>query len=346
MKRILCLLLASLMCFVLIACGNSEEHIGEAKTPSASSIMKGRDYESVVEDFEEKGFKNIRLEKIEDLITGWLTKDGEVERVTVGGDEDYSADKWMSADIEVVIYYHTFADDSTPENETLDENNSTAVSEDSNIENDENQENSSGEIEMPYSSTEYCGEEWTLERLTEHLTDLGFTNLTTVACDPDDDNYNKNIFEIYIETGWVSTDPWEAGEKFDSDAEISVYYNEFPLLTVENCPDLVAILTSDEISYMTFANNYDGRYVEFDGYVYSHLTYNAGIDHIIDVAGGDYTGEGAPGHIVRVGDRTWNNAINESVEEGDHVTISGRIDASWCEYFKQLYVETLTLSRR
>ena len=342
MKRIVCIFFAVMLSITLVACGDSSEHIGEAKTPSGSSAMKGRDYASVVETFEEKGFTNIRLEKIEDLITGWLTEDGEVEKVTVDGDENYSADKWVSADVEVVIYYHTFPGDNdssnnVPESETTDTSNNNTE-----IENDV----VSGKIEMPNSSVSYEGDQWTLESLTEHFKELGFTSFENIPCDPDEDNYRSNIFVIEICTGWFSEDPWEAGETFNSDDTIKIYYNEFPLLTIDNCPDLLTMLTSDEMSYMTFANKYDGRYVEFDGYVHSHTTYNAGIDHIINVAGGDYTENGAPGHIIRIGDRTWGNSINESVEEGDPVTVSGKIDASWCEYYKMLYVETLSLSRR
>ena len=70
--------------------------------------MSGKDYEEVREIFEKQGFTNIKLEAIEDLITGWLTKDGEVEDVSVGGDVNYLSDKWYPKDTEVVIRYHTF----------------------------------------------------------------------------------------------------------------------------------------------------------------------------------------------------------------------------------------------
>lgn len=342
MRRMICLLLAGVLCMMLVACGDSSDHIGEAKTPSGSSVMEGRDYESVVESFEEKGFTNIRLEKIEDLVTGWLTDDGEVEKVTVGGDENYSPDKWIDANTEVVIYYHTFPSDDNSSNNTQ-ENVPSDTTDDTA---DKEQDIVSGKIEMPNSSVSYEGDQWTLESLTEHFKELGFTSFENIPCDPDEDNYRSNIFVIEICTGWFSEDPWEAGEKFNSDDTIKIYYNEFPMLTINNCPDLVTMLTSDEMNYMTFANKYDGRYVEFDGYVCSHTTYNAGIDHIINVAGGDYSEGGAHGHIIRIGDRTWGNSINESVEEGDSVTVSGKIDASWCEYYKMLYVETLSLSRR
>lgn len=109
MKKLLSLCMVLLMIFTITGC-SSEGHDGEAKTPSGSSIQKGRNYQDVYKQFEEKGFTNIRFEVIDDLMTGWLTKDGEVESVSVDGDVEYSADKWYPANIEVIITYHTFPD--------------------------------------------------------------------------------------------------------------------------------------------------------------------------------------------------------------------------------------------
>lgn len=109
----------------LMGCaGDSERHEGEAKTPSGSSFYEGSDYQEAVDDFTEKGFKNIKTEKIEDLITGWLTKDGEVESVSVDGDKDYSPGDWYSENVEVIITYHTFPKEEKSENESSDEKNS------------------------------------------------------------------------------------------------------------------------------------------------------------------------------------------------------------------------------
>ena len=119
MKRLFAIILTVLLCISLVACGDSSEHIGEAKTPSGSSVQQGRNYLDVIDDFQERGFTNIETEAIDDLIFGWLTEDGEVEKVTVDGDEDYSADTWVAADVEVVIYYHTFPqEDSQTEQDT------------------------------------------------------------------------------------------------------------------------------------------------------------------------------------------------------------------------------------
>ena len=109
MKKMVSILLACTILFTLMGCGeNSNKHVGEVKTPSGSIAQKGRDYTEVVDDFKSEGFKNVKTEKIEDLITGWITKDGEVEEVSVNGSVDYSPDEWTSADAEVIIKYHTF----------------------------------------------------------------------------------------------------------------------------------------------------------------------------------------------------------------------------------------------
>lgn len=109
--------MAIVMIFTIVGC-SSEGHEGEAKTPSGFSIQKGRDYQDVYNQFEEKGFTNIRFEVLDDLVTGWLTKDGEVESVSVDGDTGYSADRWYPADVEVIITYHTFPDKESGNNST------------------------------------------------------------------------------------------------------------------------------------------------------------------------------------------------------------------------------------
>jgi len=96
----------------------------------------------------------------------------------------------------------------------------------------------------------------------------------TSPCSPDDDNFMINIREVYIETGLFSTDPWIKGEVYDSDKEIKIYYNEYPMLTIDTCPDLVTILSSKDMSKYEFAEKYDGRYFEFEAFVYSHITHD------------------------------------------------------------------------
>ena len=211
-----------------------------------------------------------------------------------------------------------------------------------------------GKIKMIYGSQEYCELSWPLDAVVNHLKELGFVNFKLVACSPDDDSFNKNIYGLSIQKGIFQTEEWIATEEFNSNDEITIYYNDAPTLSVEDCSDFEAVLKKENINYKRFAREYDGRYVKFDGYVTRHTTYDGGTSHIIDVTIGDYDGVSELGHdeiaystlIVRIGDRIWGNSINKAVREGEHVTITGRIDASWTEYYKQFYVETLSLERR
>ncbi len=108
MKKIVNFMLIVIILLSLSACGNGENHTGEVKIPMDSSSVKGEDYKAVEEDFEKSGFTNIKFETIDDLIIGFLVKEGEVENVSVGGNREYSSDTWVPADTEVIIRYHVF----------------------------------------------------------------------------------------------------------------------------------------------------------------------------------------------------------------------------------------------
>lgn len=128
MKKMVSVLISCIFVIALAGCGGEESnnHEGEAKTPSESSVQSGKDYKDVINEFEEQGFTNVKTEKIEDLITGWITADGEVEEVHVGGNVDYSPDEWIPVDTEVVIKYHTFKkeeSESVTESEEKDNSN-------------------------------------------------------------------------------------------------------------------------------------------------------------------------------------------------------------------------------
>lgn len=111
-------LLLSICLFMLLLSGCGTSHENEARPPKSNSSLKNQNYQDVVTLFEEAGFTNIELDKIEDLITGWLTKDGSVESVSIGGDTDYSTSQWYSKDSKVRISYHTFPENKEQGKET------------------------------------------------------------------------------------------------------------------------------------------------------------------------------------------------------------------------------------
>ena len=119
MKRLKqCILLICLAALLLTACGKSGAD--KVETPAAMSMQRGRNYKEVVEDFEDKGFTNIRVEPIEDLRIGWVVKYEEVEEISVGGDTNYDAGVLVPADTEVVIRYHSYNTSLEEEAETAE----------------------------------------------------------------------------------------------------------------------------------------------------------------------------------------------------------------------------------
>lgn len=75
--------------------------------PLTSKEAKGMQYADVVKQFEEKGFQNVKVEPIYDIITGWIKKDGEIESVSINGSKDFTVNTSYNVDSEVVINYHT-----------------------------------------------------------------------------------------------------------------------------------------------------------------------------------------------------------------------------------------------
>ncbi|MBQ0084335.1 MAG: hypothetical protein KBS52_06185 [Clostridiales bacterium] len=76
--------------------------------PLSAKAAKGQSYIDVANQFGEAGFVNIRFEVEYDIITGWLTDDGEVKSVSVNGDDKFSSGALYKADAEIVITYHTW----------------------------------------------------------------------------------------------------------------------------------------------------------------------------------------------------------------------------------------------
>ena len=107
---------------------NSEEYTEDSRFPSYVAIVinyhtlreispsmsakdaRGGNYEEIARQLESDGFVNIRYEVIEDLITGWMVKDGQVEEVIINDEKDFKADSVYRQDADVVIRYHTFGD--------------------------------------------------------------------------------------------------------------------------------------------------------------------------------------------------------------------------------------------
>ena len=68
--------------------------------------FKGKKYEDVVAELKEKGFENVQVNNLEDVVIGVFNKDGVVESVTINGRSDYKSGEWIDKQTEIIIAYH------------------------------------------------------------------------------------------------------------------------------------------------------------------------------------------------------------------------------------------------
>ena len=79
--------------------------------PLTSKEAKGMNYLDVIDEFENAGFVNVTTVVEYDIVTGWLTDDGEVKSVTINGDKKFDSHNEYRLDAEVVVTYHTLKKD-------------------------------------------------------------------------------------------------------------------------------------------------------------------------------------------------------------------------------------------
>jgi hypothetical protein len=103
---ILLLVLGTLSAFSNFS--SSRDPDGRLKIPKNSSNYKGSNYSTVIAELRAAGFSNVRTTVLDDLIMGWLTKDGEVESVEVDGSTTFRAGARYAPDVPIVVTYHTY----------------------------------------------------------------------------------------------------------------------------------------------------------------------------------------------------------------------------------------------
>ncbi len=80
----------------------------EITIPYSAHSLRKKDYITVGDELQSLGFTEIYERPIKDLITGWVKKDGSIEKVSVGGNSDFKKNSTYKYDTKIVIEYHTF----------------------------------------------------------------------------------------------------------------------------------------------------------------------------------------------------------------------------------------------
>jgi len=88
---------------------HNEQVDGKIRVNYSSSDFEGSNYEDVISQLKKQGFTNITANPQDDLITGWITKDGEVEEIKIDGYTTFSSNSRFLPNVEIIITYHTFS---------------------------------------------------------------------------------------------------------------------------------------------------------------------------------------------------------------------------------------------
>ena len=78
----------------------------EIRIDFTSKNYEGRNFKDVAVDLEAKGFKNIKVKNLQDVVLGLFTKEGTVENVFINGNVGYQIGGWVDYLSEIVITYH------------------------------------------------------------------------------------------------------------------------------------------------------------------------------------------------------------------------------------------------
>lgn len=76
--------------------------------PFSEKELRKTNYIAAGDKLQKLGFTEIYERPIRDLVTGWITKDGSVEKVTIGDVYPFKKNSSFYYDTRIVIEYHTF----------------------------------------------------------------------------------------------------------------------------------------------------------------------------------------------------------------------------------------------
>jgi len=80
----------------------------EITIPFSERELRRFSYVDAGDKLQELGFTEIYERPIRDLVTGWIKKDGSVEKITIGNVYPFKKNSVFDYDVEIIIEYHTF----------------------------------------------------------------------------------------------------------------------------------------------------------------------------------------------------------------------------------------------
>lgn len=79
----------------------------EVTIPYSAKSLRKQNFLDVYNQLQELGFTRIHKYPKKDIVLGWLSKEGEVEEVTIAGNSRFKENSTYKFDVEITIRYHT-----------------------------------------------------------------------------------------------------------------------------------------------------------------------------------------------------------------------------------------------
>lgn len=333
-----------LLIFFVTGCSSIKKTESKIAINYDVAELTNQNYEEVVENLKKNGFTEIRVEKIEDLVTGWLTKDGSVGTVIINGVPDFSKGDKFEKNAEVKVSYHTFKTKESSEIiassseeielalevsvEIFDDkailtgltNPNAKVTIGKGILGDSTQADSTGKFILEESLIPPVEKNITVQtKLNGHKKSI------SVKITPTEEAVKKYEEELIAK---------EEEKKIEKAKKEALEEENNKIITVENTPEFAKIVTShdEHEEYRIFAKEYENRTIEFDGniaFLERHENNNTRFNFLIYY--GDYSqdGSGTSGPAFLFKDKTisrlnFPEKLN-SLQEGQNLRIKAKI---------------------
>ena len=84
-------------------------HPGQLRTPNSSKYYLGRSFQEAVDEFTQAGFSEIILDEQIKAQKRWLSKNGSIAQISIGGQTQFEKGEWFGEKSVIKITYHTFS---------------------------------------------------------------------------------------------------------------------------------------------------------------------------------------------------------------------------------------------
>ena len=80
----------------------------EITIPFSAGSLRKKNYKDVCSKLTSLGFTDVQTSSIKDLVTGWIIKDGSVEKILIDWKDEVKKNMVLKYDTKFIVEYHTF----------------------------------------------------------------------------------------------------------------------------------------------------------------------------------------------------------------------------------------------